>query len=306
MTYQIPPNGPSTYSGLDYLAVASELLQKCRHQHPTFGVYEAAEVQFWWARPRGTDTFEQLFWRDQAERLSAGAVITDFGNGTSLVYAAPVLSLLTTPETPAGHLPVMVDAALAHAAANGIESVEIEVRQTDAALNALLSERGFVALGEAVAKCWLDTSTPPAVTDLAVGYRLAARSEISPDQKHHLANADETDVEARLQQTSLYRADLDLVVLDEDDKPAAYGLFWFDPVTATGVVEPMRTHDDHQRKGLARHILTSGINRLATLGAQRIAIAYEPDNPASGTLYLSVGFVEDNRTNLLQGPTSQG
>lgn len=41
--------------------------------------------------------------------------------------------------------------------------------------------------------------------------------------------------------------------------PAAHGMFWYDPVTETGVVEPMRTHDDHQQRGLARHVLTTGV-----------------------------------------------
>ena len=48
-----------------------------------------------------------------------------------------------------------------------------------------------------------------------------------------------------------------------DGGVAAYGLFWFDPATATGLVEPMRTEDDHQRRGLARHVLTAGVDLLA-------------------------------------------
>jgi len=91
-------------------------------------------------------------------------------------------------------------------------------------------------------------------------------------------------------QTSLYRADLDLVVLDGDNRAAAYGLFWFDPETATGLVEPMRTEDDHQRRGLARHLLTAGINLLFDAGADRIKIVWEQDNPAARALYTSVGF----------------
>ncbi len=107
------------------------------------------------------------------------------------------------------------------------------------------------------------------------------------------------DVEARLRQTSLYRPDLDLVVLDRDDNPAASGLFWYDPETATGLVEPMRTEDDHQRRGLARHVLTTGIDRVAEAGAARIKICFEPDNPASRGLYLSVGFEPVTQTDVL-------
>jgi ribosomal protein S18 acetylase RimI-like enzyme len=73
-------------------------------------------------------------------------------------------------------------------------------------------------------------------------------------------------------------------------------LFWHDPETATGLVEPMRTEDDHQRRGLARHLLTTGIDLLAEAGAERIKICYEPDNPAARGLYLSVGFEPDRQT----------
>ena len=114
------------------------------------------------------------------------------------------------------------------------------------------------------------------------------------------------DVAQRLLQTSLYRSDLDLLILDRDDNHAAHGLFWYDPKTATGLVEPMRTEDDHQRRGLARHILTTGIDLLAHAGAERIKICYEPDNPASSHLYLSVGFEPDRHTVVYTGRASGG
>ena len=115
---------------------------------------------------------------------------------------------------------------------------------------------------------------------------------------------DRPDPEPRLRQTSLYRPDLDLVVHDRHGEIAAYGLFWCDPETATGLVEPMRTDDDHQRRGLARHVLTTGLARLAAAGAQRIKICYEPDNPASTNLYLSVGFQPDRQTDVFVGRTT--
>lgn len=102
-----------------------------------------------------------------------------------------------------------------------------------------------------------------------------------------------------------HRAYLDLVVRDPNGNVAAYGLFWHDPTTATGLVEPMRTEDDHQRRGLARHVLTAGVDLLARAGAERIKICYQPDNPASGHLYRSAGFEPDRHTDLLTGPTAR-
>ncbi|MFT7474716.1 MAG: hypothetical protein ACI81L_001645 [Verrucomicrobiales bacterium] len=42
------------------------------------------------------------------------------------------------------------------------------------------------------------------------------------------------------------------------------------------MVEPMRTEDAHQPSGLARRILTTGIDLLAKAGAERIKIGFEP------------------------------
>ena len=51
-------------------------------------------------------------------------------------------------------------------------------------------------------------------------------------------------------------------VLAPDGDVAAYAVFWFDPVSATGLVEPMRTDDSHQRRGLA----LAGANHRASSG----------------------------------------
>ena len=75
-----------------------------------------------------------------------------------------------------------------------------------------------------------------------------------------------------------------------DGSVAAYGLFWPDPVTGVGLVEPMRTEDEHQNRGLARHILTAGVERLAASGCTRMKITYMDDNPASKHIYRSAGF----------------
>jgi ribosomal protein S18 acetylase RimI-like enzyme len=63
----------------------------------------------------------------------------------------------------------------------------------------------------------------------------------------------------------------------------------------------MRTIHDHQRRGLARHILTTGIDLLADAGAARIKICFEPDNPAARDLYLSVGFQPVRETVVFAG-----
>jgi RimJ/RimL family protein N-acetyltransferase len=85
-------------------------------------------------------------------------------------------------------------------------------------------------------------------------------------------------------------------VVDAEGSVAAYGIFWFDPVTRTGFVEPMGTDETHRRRGLAKHVLTAGLILLRELGATRIRVNYEIDNEASTALYLGIGFVPSMTT----------
>ena len=71
---------------------------------------------------------------------------------------------------------------------------------------------------------------------------------------------------------------------------AAYGLFWPDPVTGVGLVEPMRTEDAYQGLGLARHVLTSGLAGLAGHRCSTLKVCYIEGNEAARRLYLGAGF----------------
>ena len=196
----------------------------------------------------------------------------------------------------------VVERGLAHARGSGFETVEVMVdRANDAMLEALVG-RGFTINDGSTndAETWLAAENRLKVTRLHKDYRLSSRIETA-QFSHHMIQRSGPDVETRLQQTSLYRPDFDLVILDNDDCAAAYGLFWFDPETCTGLVEPMRTEDDHQRRGLARHILTSGIERLAGAGATRVKVIFRLNNQAARNLYLGVGFEPVKETVVLSG-----
>lgn len=49
-------------SGLEYLTLATELLQRTRLADPEAGLWEAADLQWWWRTPRASDTIDQVFW----------------------------------------------------------------------------------------------------------------------------------------------------------------------------------------------------------------------------------------------------
>lgn len=268
--------------GIQYLEAVTTLLQRVRSAHPTAGVFEAADFQWWWRSARSTDSLPQLLWFDDSGLPEAAVIATDWGDTVAL---DPIVLPGATSDR-VGHL---IERGLAHAGDLGLDTVDIAIALSDEVMARALAENGYAHMEDELVDAWLAADDRPAFTTLHPAYRLVSRLETTP-APHHMIPRGGPDVEERLRQTSLYRADLDLVVLDGDDNTAAYGLFWFDPVTATGLVEPMRTEADHQRLGLARHVLTKGLDLLAKAGAERIKIAWDPGNPGANTLYTSVGF----------------
>lgn len=276
--------------GIHYLEAATVLLQRVRRAHPTKGLYEAADLQWWWRMPRATDNLRQLFWFDHIGRPEAAVIATDWGDRIAL---DPIVMPDATPDWVAQ----VIERGLAHASESGFGAVELEVDRADDVMREVLTGHGFAIKEDGLVETWLAADARPEISPRSEGYRLCSRLDTMP-RPHHMIERSGPDVEARLLQTSLYRPDFDLLMLDRDDNHAAHGLFWYDPETATGLVEPMRTEDDHQRRGLARHVLTTGLDRLADAGAVRIKICFEPDNPASRGLYLSVGFAPVKQTDV--------
>lgn len=286
-----------TRSGLDHVAAITTLLQRARSAHPTHGSFDAAEIQFWWIVPRSTDTFDQLFWLGDDGQPAAAFFVGDFGDGSSLTYEAPTAIAAFLPDPDPGFVAHVVERGLEHLEANGIENVETEVGRDDAVLRDVLTGHGLEIRSEGLNEAWLDAADRVAVSPLADGYRLCTRADVA-DRPHHLDRPNRPDAEARLRQLSLYSPDFDLFVLAPDDSVAGYGLAWNDPVTGVGVIEPMRTADEHQQLGIARHILTAAVDRLAAAGARRLKIAYASDNPGASRLYPDVGFTPFRMTDV--------
>lgn len=186
-------------------------------------------------------------------------------------------------------LPEIWSCALERIDNMSLGDVGVTVRDDDDTLRELVLESGFSASEESFfVETWLELAHVPPIGELAEGFGLLDRLDL--DRPHHMVARNGDRVAERLSQTSLYRPDLDLWVEDTEGRVAAYGLFWLDPGTGVGLVEPMRTEEMYWRRGLARHVLTVGLNRLGSLGATRAKVSYESANPAAKDLYLGSGF----------------
>jgi len=243
-------------------------------------VWEAADLQWWWRTPRRSDAIEQLFWTDD-EGPVAGVVLTDWDRA----WGCDPIVVTGVSAVP---LPTVWARAVETIDSLGLEAVEVLARDDDLELLGLLAGAGFVAEGDnRSGNTWMNAEDRPEVAALPEGFVLVDRAQ-ETDKPHPMRRRSGEAVEARLRQCSLYDPALDLAVETAGGEVAGYALFWFDPATEVGLVEPMRVEDEYQRRGLARALLTTGVGRLARRGARRLKVGYATD--AARNLYLGAGF----------------
>lgn len=274
--------------GLDRLNATTTVLQRARQADPLGGMWEAADAQWWWRLPRTTDELALPVWFDEAGPVAAAGLTAWDNYWQADVFAVP--SIVDEEDVWAATL----EAAARHPG----ESLEMLVREDDASLAGLAIQGGFAMTEELSGTTWMNADHRPPVTQVD-GFAIVDRVTRA-DRPHPMIARNGEEVEQRLRQGSLYDPTLDLAIEDADGKPAGYALFWFDPTTLVGLVEPMRVEDGYQRRGLGRMLLTNGLDRLARKGARRLKVGFEAD--AARNLYLGAGFVQTSVDRLLIRP----
>jgi ribosomal protein S18 acetylase RimI-like enzyme len=88
-----------------------------------------------------------------------------------------------------------------------------------------------------------------------------------------------------------FRRDLDLVAVAEDGTLAAYAAVCWDGANRNAIFEPVGTHPDHRRRGLAKALMLEGLHRSHRLGAATFEVATGDLDPANA-LYASLPFTE--------------
>jgi len=266
-------------AGADALALVTELLQRARLADPESGLWEAADLQWWRRKQRRSDAVDQLFWVD-ADGPVAAVVFTDWGGHWG---CDPIVAPAAEP-VPLGRV---WSRGVAEVDALGLRDVRVLARDDDHEQCELLVRSGFSPDGERSRITWMDADARPAPAPLPAGFTIVDRTSVPP-RPHPMRRRNGEEVELRLRQCSLYDPGLDLAVETEDGGVAGYALFWLDPVTKVGLVEPMRVEDAYQRRGLARALLTEGLDRLARRGARRLKVGYATE-PARA-IYTGAGF----------------
>ena len=206
------------------------------------------------------------------------------------------------------------DAVVAIAVADGQTppaALEAWAMDADDELRGLLTARGWTPADQALYAHWYRRLHDPIepVPPLPDGYRL--RHVRLPDDRlarveaHRAAFApSRMSVEkyAILEGMPRYAQEHDLVVEAPDGTLAAFTNVWWNPDAGVGEFEPVGTHPDHRRLGLARAVNLAGLHLLRGLGAQDALVFSATTNPGSEALYASAGFEAITRSRAWTHP----
>jgi GNAT superfamily N-acetyltransferase len=261
--------------GLERLNATTAVLQRARQADPLRGMWEAADVQWWWRLPRPTDELPLPVWFDDDGPVAAAGLTAWPKYWQADVFAVP--GTIDEGE---------VWAAVVEAAQD--RPLELLVLGGDERMIDLALQSGFTLTDELSGSSWMQPEQRAPVTRVD-GFTVVDRATRA-DRSHPMIPRNGELVEQRLRECSLYDPALDLAIDNADGTPVGYALFWFDPTTSVGLLEPMRVEDEYQRRGLARALLTHGLDRLARKGARRLKVGFETG--AARNLYLGAGFVQ--------------
>ena len=85
------------------------------------------------------------------------------------------------------------------------------------------------------------------------------------------------------------REDLDLVAVTTKDEIASFAVFLVDP-SLVGELDPVGTRVAHQRQGLSKAVLLTGLHYLKSKGMRQVAVRTGIENLPAIRAYESVGF----------------
>jgi ribosomal protein S18 acetylase RimI-like enzyme len=138
---------------------------------------------------------------------------------------------------------------------------------------------------------------------LPAGFRFRTADEAGPEAavRAHLDAWSPSTYTAQsyedVRQTAAYRGDLHVLVEAPDGTMAASTIMWLDQANKTVEFEPVGTHPDYRRLGLARAMMLHGMQLAKAAGATHATVVClgAPGHPNARGLYYGLGFRELSR-----------
>lgn len=164
--------------------------------------------------------------------------------------------------------------------------------------NAILHGQGYRRVEDEFLECHRrELADVPAPRPLPAGYTVrafAGETEIESRVEAHRSAFQSPKMTAAMHRkvmaSACYRQDLDIVCATADGTIAACTIVWLDEANRVGIFEPVACHADHQRKGLARAVMTEGLRRIHAMGATVAHVMSHGEDSAGAGAYRGLGF----------------
>jgi mycothiol synthase len=237
-----------------------------------------------------------VFLWEEAETLAA-ILMPDGGPGEAHFLLHPKMRTLELEEA----MLTVAEDRLTAINSDGKRSLCVWSPEQESLLSRLLTNKGYVKEEKPEYQWRRDLSEPIPTTSVAAGYAIRALGDglellercyasglgfHEGDIEYAVNNRKNPGWYHNIQNAPLYRRDLDLVAVGPDGDIAAFSTIWFDDATRSAYFEPVVTVPAHQRKGLARAVMTEGLHRLKRMGAT-VALV-NGYNQKANALYRSV------------------
>lgn len=151
---------------------------------------------------------------------------------------------------------------------------------------------------------WVDMNYAFDAFTVAEGYQIRGMQKTREDAEKMMAltaaafgHQHTFEMYLNFMQSPNYEPELDIIAVAPDGTFVATSGFTIDTQNRIAQSEPVCTHPDHRRKGLARACILTGLRMLKDRGVERCYVG-AGDNPAANKLYEVIGFIEAHKSNL--------
>lgn len=186
---------------------------------------------------------------------------------------------------------------------DGEVRIAFEVPVSNIELTKLLEERGYTNLGLYSQNRIRPLDLPIPDYQLPDGYSIRHADVVNDFEKYRTVigsvfthcGEHMTEKSVKLySEASFYHEGLDLVVVAPDGNYAAFTTVRMDPISKIVEFEPVGTHPDKRKLGLAKSIILEGLKRLKKHNPLFICIPGAASNDGAIRLYDSLGFTKED------------
>lgn len=275
-------NNTMPHCGGAALERALRFVQECRAVSPTGNYPHVGDLQ-WWCRDGSLDDQECWhFWQDQQQRDIALAIVTEY---EIQYFLHPLVREDAALYNEVRHWARQRAAQLAGAEGRRRYEIAEEAAEDEPERCALLERNGCTRRVWYHLRYYRELDLLPAAPVLPEGYiirhvygeaEVVARAALHRDSFFpYTSRSYEEATTSYLGAMRMpgYDPALDLVVVAPDKTLAAGCICWLDERNRVGLFEPVGTHPEYRRQGLATALMWEGLRRLYECGVRAALVA---------------------------------